>query len=186
MIPPGYDVLNPHEHRAYRVAHHYKRKHRAPAVWMVNDLPRSLRVPECGWTRKQLVQSSHYYLLLGPLGLAADRRRMRSMDRSVVFDEPTAAAFERRTGVRPEKMGSGLDISSFSFRRKTVRPGQKDVKLLAVGVYYPHRRFEDIVLALEKLVKDGFDPSLTIVGSDRYDAGYSSRVRSLVDSKGSG
>ncbi len=184
MIPPGYDVLNPHEHRSYRVAHHYKTKHQTPAVWMVNDLPRSLRVPEGGLTRKKLVQTLHYYLLMGPLGLHVDRRRMSAMDRSVVFDEPTVRAFERRTGTRPEKMGSGLDISSFSFRKKTVQPGQKGVKLLAVGVYYPHRRFEDIVLALDILVKDGFDPSLTIVGSDRYDPGYSSRIKTLVDSKG--
>ncbi|MGD9962474.1 MAG: glycosyltransferase family 4 protein [Thermoplasmata archaeon] len=184
MIPPGYDVLNPHEHRAYRVAHHYKRRHGTPAVWMVNDLPRSLRVPERGWTRKKLARTLHYCVLLGPLALYVDRGRMSSMDRSVVFDEPTARAFELRTGVKPDKMGSGLDISSFHFRKKTVRPGQKDVRLLAVGVYYPHRRFEDIVLALEALVRDGFDPSLTIVGSDRYDPGYSSRIKFLVDSKG--
>jgi len=176
----GFDIVNPHEHRAYRVAYYYKKLHGTPAVWMVNDLPRSLIVPP----PRDIVNYLHYVLLGGPIGRRVDRRRIRDLDGAVVFDKPSMEAFHKRTGIMPARMGSGLDPSAFEFRLGGSCGDKEGVTLLAVGIFFPHRRFEDLLHAVDLLNKEKIRANLLLVGSESYASEYAQKVHDLVRTLG--
>lgn len=180
----GFDIVNPHDFQAYRVAYYYKRLHGAPAVWMVNDLPRSMIPPKGGLGVRKVLDVLHYLVLGGPLGYLADRRRIRALDGAVVFDRPSMEAFRNRTGVTPSRMGSGLDPSSFDFVPGDGCGDKDGFTILAVGIFFPHRRFEDLVRAVGILKKKDAKAKVLLVGSEVYDKAYASRIRSLVSSLG--
>jgi glycosyltransferase involved in cell wall biosynthesis len=183
-VKDEFDILNPHDFQAYRVAYFCKRRRPAISIWMVNDLPRSLIVPRWSATRRGMLGFFHYYLVGGPLGRYVDKRRMRWMDGEVVFDKNTAAEFKRRTGHSPAQMGSGLDVSKFEFRKRESVRTKGRISVLGVGVFFPHRRYEDLLNAAALLKKSGIGVKVTIVGSDRYDPIYAKKVRDLVEPLG--
>ena len=179
-----FDLVNPHDFQAYRAAYFYKRAHGTPAVWMVNDLPRSMVLPGLGLRPRKMLDLVHYVLLGGPLGFCVDRARIRLMDRSVVFDRPSAELLRRRTGLEPVRMGSGLDPSAFTFRPRSGCSGERAIKALAVGIFFPHRRFEDLLRAAELLAGEGYDVTVSLVGSEAYEPNYARRIHSLVSELG--
>ena len=186
MMDEEFDIVNPHDFQAYRTAffYEYKRRHSrghsTHSIWMVNDLPRSLIVPRWSPSRRGMLAFFHYYIVGGPIGRYVDRKRMRWMHASVVFDKTTADEFKRMTGSVPERMGSGLDVAKFEYRKResVVKKGQ--ISVLDVGVFFPHRRYEDLLNAAALLKKRGIGVKVTIVGSDRYDPVYAQKTRDLV------
>jgi len=182
-MDPNLDLVNPHDFQAYRVAYYYKMAHGTPAVWMVNDLPRSM-IPPRGLSPRKLLDVLHYLVLGGPLGYLADRRRIRALDGAVVFDKPSMEAYRRRTGITPSRMGSGLDPSSFDFVPGDGCGDKDGFTILAVGIFFPHRRFEDLVRALSILSKKRIKARLLLVGSEAYDKAYAGKIRGLVSSLG--
>jgi len=184
MMDDDFDVVNPHEHRAYRTAYYYKKQNKKPVVWMVNDLPGSIARGWNGIGLRKVVLKVHYILFGGFIGFYIDRERMRTIDISVVFDENSRKSFLRAIGKEPSRVNSGLDPFSFEFHEKSLDPGKLKLRLLAVGIFFPHRRYEDLIVAVNTLVGDGWDVSLDIVGSDAYDKLYARRIRELVSSMG--
>jgi len=185
MMPDGgFDLVNCHDFMVYRSAYYYKRANKVPVVWMVNDLPRSLVGPKSGLGGGSMKDLLHYLILGGPLGHRSDLRRVRALDKCVVFDKPTAEAFAKKVGVAPVRMGSGLDSSVFECRPRSKAPDRKKLKVLDVGVFYPHRRYEDLLNAVALAKKDGVMAEVMIVGSDAYDKIYASRTRELASALG--
>ena len=184
LIDGPVDLLNPHDFQAYRSAHYFKKKHGTPSVWMVNDLPRSLVIPKLGLGARKRIDFFHYVLFGGPVGFHVDRARIRSMDRAVVFDRPTMEAFRERTGIEPARMGSGLDPSAFEFRPRNGCARKGAVSALAVGIFFPHRRFEDLLRAAKMAVERGCDVRVTLVGTEAYEQNYARKIHSLVSELG--
>jgi len=180
----GFDLVNPHDFQAYRVAYYYKRKHGAPAVWMVNDLPRSMLPPKLGLGGRKVVDALHYFALGGPVGYLVDKRRIVQLDGAVVFDKPSMESFRRRTGITPSRMGSGLDPNSFDFVPGDGCGDKDGLTILAVGIFFPHRRFEDLVRAVGLTKKSGTKAKVLLVGSEAYDKAYASKIHTLVSSLG--
>ena len=59
---------------------------------------------------------------------------------------------------------SAVDSSLFVYKARTAI-NDKKIKILANGIFYIHRRFEDIIEAVSLLRKKGFDASLRIIGN---------------------
>jgi len=179
-----FDIINPHDFQAYRTAYFYGRKRPTYSIWMVNDLPRSLIVPRWSASRRGMLGFFHYYLVGGPLGRHVDKKRMRWMNIDVVFDKTTADEFRRMTGSVPVQMGSGLDVAKFEYRKRESVAKKGQISVLDVGVFFPHRRYEDLLNAAALLKKRGIGVKVTIVGSDRYDPAYAKKIRALVEPLG--
>lgn len=186
LLPERLDLVNCHDFLVYRSAYLYKRRHGTPVVWMVNDLPRSLLGPARPRAGRRWTGLMYYTLLGGPIGYVLDRRRIRALDVSIVFDKPSEERFAKRVGRKPVRMGSGLDPWAFAYRPRDQAPGKNGLRVLAVGILYPHRRFEDLLEAVAMAEKHGIQAEVTIVGSEEYDPVYSGKIRSLISSLGLG
>lgn len=184
MIPSGFDVVNCHDQRAYRTAYYYKRRTGAPVLWMMNDLPKSLSRPKWKPGARGALDRIHHVAFGGPVGRFLDVQHVRTLDRVAVLDRGTAEAFRSITGRGSTVVRSGLDPKAFDFRLRPLDTAKRPLVVLAVGIFFPHRRFEDLVNAASELVKAGLDVRVDIVGSEDYDREYSGQIRALVSRLG--
>lgn len=172
------DIINFHsplcDNYIYRAAYICKKKHRVPVVWMMNDLPGNLKVPETNCK----IKFSLDLIRGGPIGRYIDKRHIAQIDQIVVLDKMNRDLVKRYIGLETEIVRSGLDLEKFKFRKR--QPDKKHFKVLATGIFLPHRRFEDLVTALNILKKEGYRVILNIIGSDEYNKAYAKKIVELV------
>lgn len=179
-----HDVLNCHDHRAYRVGAVWGRRTGKPVVWMMNDLPASLRKPPTPKDRQSLVRFAHFMGAAGPLGRMADMRRIRSLDAVTVLDRRNQGLLTGNAGIGSTVVRSGLDLGHFRFARRLPRDSRDPFKVFTVGIFFPHRRFEDLVRAIGILAGQGRDVKLRIAGTEAKDPEYAGRIRALAVAQG--
>ncbi|TSC67121.1 MAG: glycosyltransferase, partial [Parcubacteria group bacterium Gr01-1014_72] len=110
-------------------------------------------------------------------------RYIRFQDAIAVLDERDKEWVARYYGMRATVVRSGIDANAFQFQVRLM-PTQSRLKLLTVGIFFRHRRFEDILAAITLLRAKGVDATLDIVGNDTTDLSYAREIRSLVASRG--
>ena len=186
MIGPGFDVVNCHEHRAYRVAAFHRRRHGTPVVWMMNDLPASVRRMHIPRSLPEAKALAHFLALGGPLGRAADLVRIRSLDSIVVLDRYNQRLLEEGAGLGSRIVRSGLDLAQFAPVPWVGRRRRGPFTVFTLGVFFPHRRFEDLIQAVGSLAGKGRDVRLRIAGFEGLDPRYAQSVRALVTRSGLG
>lgn len=179
-----HDVVNCHEHRAYRVALIHKKTGGAPAVWMMNDLPTSFGKPRRPKNAKAIISYSHYLLMGGLMGRWIDVRRAKLIDVIVVLDRRNRDHLKNEVGLDSTVVRSGLDLGKFSFVGRREGGSDPPFMLFTIGIFFSHRRFEDIVNALGLLNREGRDVHLRLAGLESKDPRYSSKVRALATSLG--
>lgn len=183
MMDPDFDVVNCHDQFSYRVGFYYKQRTGSPVVWTMNDLPISLRKSRVSPSCEGPVASAQYCAFGGPIASRVDLRKVRQIDRILVLDERNEKMLSENAGLSSTIVRSGLDISQFAFRERTPSARAGIFKVFAVGVFYPHRRFEDLVKAMSLLRTKGRDVSLEIAGSQERDPLYSTKVRDMVSAE---
>ncbi len=178
LISKDTDILNPHDQEAYKVAYHFKKKIKnIPSVWMMNDVPSK----DFGfWKEHQFnseLRRSFAKKIYHRLYDLQDRRFINTQEQITVLDnwnrDLTSRYFKKNATV----VRSGLDVEQFGYKEHRP-PANKKIKLLATGIFFPHRRFEDAISALKLLREEGCDATLTIVGDYNNDKKYH---RALAD-----
>lgn len=186
LIPTDTDILNPHEQMAARVVRYArKRGIGARAVVMINDLylarwslydDPAFGLPKKGIIRRLvswLRDSLENYLFL------------RHVDNIVVLNDRTRDMVRFYLSRDAHVIRSGIEASEFKFKqRETV---SSPVRLLAHGIFFIHRRYEDIIRALALLKSAGISAKLTIIGNYTHkDAArsYRNKLGNLVDTLG--
>lgn len=184
LIDPDTEILNPHAN-GYITAAFFKRRIKfIPSVWMMNDMPlRSWAL----WKKSELDPSVSISKLRSSLYTLLDwwKRYYISMQDTIVVLDHMNEEFVRCYLKRPALVvRSGLDLEQFSYVPRTARhEGEK--RVLATGIFAPHRRFEDLIEALRILRdKRGYRLHLSIVGDHRTDLGYAQRITSLIKDAG--
>jgi len=180
MMDGDFDVVNCHDHCSYRVGFFYKERTGAPIVWTMNDLPRSLRKAGASPSSSGPVGFAQHCAFGGPVASRIDLRKVREVDRILVLDERNGRMLSESTGLESTIVRSGLDLSQFVFRERSPTGRAGTFKVFAVGVFFPHRRFEDLVTAMDLLRTKGRDVTLEIAGSETHDPSYAAKVRGLV------
>ncbi len=180
MIDHDTEVLNPHDGIADRAAHYFKKYIRdIPSVWSMND------VPLLSWVReknRRLGLPDRFSLA----AVAAVRFRdfyekifARSQDAIVVLDNFNKNLVKKYLSRSSAVVRSGLNADEFPFRERPPIAGKK-VSILASGILYPHRRFEDVIEAVKILVEWDFDPSLSVIGNQLSSPDYYQKLAGLV------
>ncbi|MBI2055593.1 MAG: glycosyltransferase family 4 protein [Candidatus Sungbacteria bacterium] len=185
------DVLNPHDSVAYRVAHYFRKIVKpVPSVWAMND------VPAFRWTYDRISAFE-------PVRISALRRLwMRFLDwydrKRFIADQDIIAVLDHfNEGLVRKYLGResvitrlGIDAGQFSFVPHALPAGGQGrpvaLKMLAIGIFFPHRRFEDAIEAIAILRNRGRDASLTIIGSLKPSPAYAERLEKLVAERGIG
>lgn len=182
LIEPDTDVLNPHHDSAtYKTAYYFKKYMRnVPSVWMMNDLTTKygsfLRARELYEQRHLSFAARITYMLFD----AWERMRFIRVQNVITVldnhDQDLSRRYLKREAI---VVRSGIDISRFPFIPHDPPIGRA-VRILMVGIFFTHRRFEDAIKAAHILAQSGIVCTLTIIGDPTTDRAYSSAMECLV------
>lgn len=174
------EILNPHDGIANRVACYFKKYVRdIPSVWSMNDVPLSSWVRE---KNRRLGLSDKFSLATTAAMRFQDfyeKVFARAQNAIVVLDNFNRNLVKKYLGSSSVVVRSGLDVDEFPFSARPPILGKK-VSILTSGILYPHRRFEDVIEAVKILVEQGFDPSLSVIGSKSSSPHYFQKLTDLV------
>ena len=179
---PGVDVVNAHEWPASRAARLAARRLKVPWVWTRND--------DTAWERGLIPDSTLFDKpsLPGRLArLAAgipDVVDARSAARIVVLSARNADAVRRAYRREAEVLGCGPPDEFFDPPERAAARGRLglsdgDFLAAAIGILFPHRRFEDLIVAAAQLPPE-LRLQVRIVGSDQQDPGYGEMLETLI------
>jgi len=175
-----FDVLNPHDQVAYKVARYYKRHRKnIPSVWNMNDLP----LKRWGFDRAHgcddtFHQPWYKHLAYRLFDFYDKHAFIKHQDAIVVVDDFNRKLVGKYLGLRALTVRSGPDFEYFKFNEKI--PPKNSIKILTSGILMPHRRYEDAIRALTILKSQGVKPILEIIGDTDNDTKYFARLQQLV------
>lgn len=182
LVPDDVDVINAHEWPGLRAGVAASRRLGKPLVWTRNDesfferaaVPADAQYPASGPRRAALAG-------LGLLDLA-DARHAREI---VVLDRRNARMVQGayRRPARVIQSGPAPSFYSAPSReeaRQALGIAPDRFVVLAFAIFFPHRRFEDVVEAAALLRGEIPNLEVRVVGSDHADSGYADRVEQLV------
>jgi glycosyltransferase involved in cell wall biosynthesis len=184
----GFDLLNPHAWPTHWAAVEAKQKYLTPVVWMCNDF----MIPKVVDTSK-LNPTSRINAYLANLRrsilFSYDQPIVKKIDKVVVLDNRIKSLVSQAYQADPALIRSGVDLDRFSqdgsrateLIRSKYQIKKSSFLLLSVSILLPHRRMEDIIIALKQLLSQGYDVKLLHVGSLTYDRSYSEKIVSLVN-----
>lgn len=181
LIDPRTDILNPHDSVAERAAYYFK-KHivSVPSVWSMNDVPLASWVIDKDRLLGNPRGISLFRLILMRLADFYEKKVfIASQDGIAVLDGFNKKLVRNYMNRESTVVHSGLDAEEFVFTERPPISG-KTIRVLASGILFPHRRFEDVIGALIFLVRWGFDPRLSIIGDTSSSPQYFSKLSGLI------
>lgn len=178
LIDSKTDILNPHDQEAYKVVYYFKKYvKKTPSVWMMNDIPSK----NFGfWKESQFNPNLNRSLakwVYHKLYDFWDLRFIKAQDKITVLDNWNKNLVKKYFKKDAVVVRSGLDINQFSFNEHFLSKDGK-IKLLTTGIFFPHRRFEDLITTASLLQGNNFDVSLSIIGD--YDS-HKNYYRALAE-----
>ncbi|MFH1590449.1 MAG: glycosyltransferase family 4 protein [archaeon] len=165
-------------------------------LWMCNDPPHWFTWKEIKKTSTSYGEGGGKYAK-GPFALfrAISNWKLRSfdwllsrrIDKVAVLDTKNQRMVKEFYGKKAEIVRSGIQVGQFKNRdgtgvRKKLGIGQTERMLLCVGLFMPHRRYEDVVSALGNL--DDKRTRLVIVGDSHLNPAYFQHIKQLVKKEG--
>jgi glycosyltransferase involved in cell wall biosynthesis len=120
-----------------------------------------------------------------------DKLITRFVDSIVVLDNRikkiASLYYQKNTAV----IRSGVDLDRIRIESDYIRLMNRKLKIrkkgdfifLSVAIFFPHRRFEDLINAFARLSKEYKNVKLIIIGSDRFSPTYADKIRRLVQQK---
>lgn len=183
MIETDYDIVNAHDSPAHKVAVKYKLRHpNSSVVWMSNDMPWIFQVfDKGGMPRRKHLPFKFPRAVLLMLERGREVKVIKNVDLVIVLDLRNQRLFKHYVGVRPKVIHSGLDQEKF---KPKLKKSNKIFTVLATGIFFRYRRFEDLITATGLVVKHGVSLRLNIVGSNQFDPAYGQELESLVKKLG--
>lgn len=172
LINTDTDILNPHEWLAHRSAALFSRRRGTPVVWTYND-PSAWHVhTDGGWRHLP-------YRVFGWF----DTRQVNRFAAVTTLSEWITVVARQAFDVPSRMVRCGVDSCASPLPRKG-RQLQEGLRLLSVGVLFPHRRLEDVIRAV-RIVRDaGCECTYEIIGSDLFHRDYGVALRTLIGNLG--
>jgi glycosyltransferase involved in cell wall biosynthesis len=185
FMEDGYDVINPHGNLIVWAALLYKRRFETPVVWLCNDFwPPAYHPPKIFSTNIQKLELIIKQLISLPIR-AYDQFIVRKVDKIAVLSQFVKAQMTEYYGVFPEIVRPCVDSDRFVHADgEWVRPRygipDNSFLLLTVCSLMPRRRLEDVILAVEILVEQGYDVVYVIAGRTTHEPEYSQLIRAEI------
>ena len=183
-IDPKTEILNPHHDTiTYKAAYYFKRYvNNIPSVWTMNDLTTRnflyMREQEVnpGWKPSRLKRLwnwiADYYEI---------KKFISTQDGISVLDNRDEQWTKKYLNKESTVVHSAIEIGNFPYRKRMVAPQRDAVRLLASGIFFVHRRFEDIIEAMA-LARDQkkIICSLDIIGKYEEKDSYYRKILNCV------
>lgn len=184
-IAPNTELLHPHDPLGYRAAAYFKDLVRSvPSVWTMHDFPLRSSIGERDWQDRFGGRPPLFARLRWRLwDLWEIRNFIRKQDRVVVLDERDLLLVRQYLGTEAVIIRNGIDADAFPYVSRTPLRNKR-ARLLAVGILFPYRRYEDALIAMGELTKRGYDLSLAIAGDWRQSPGYHEYLERMAQESG--
>ena len=160
-----YDVFNYHETEVYKLAKYFNAKEN---FWMMNDLfikgNDILETLYRHWTHFE------YRLIYS-----------KKINKIIVLDNINKEIVKKYLNTNAIVVRSGLNQKDFYIRR--LYKSKKVFSILATGIFFPHRRYEDLIEALHILINKQKIKTLilTVIGEPKTDITYFKKIQNMVE-----
>lgn len=167
-----YDTINIHDYQVYKIARILK--HRS-IVWMMNDIQRG------AINSGNFIHQKLYNILQKILA----HSETRNISKIVVLDKRNQSLCKKTYNKDAVIIRSGVDLNMFSGLSNKRDYKHQTWGIFASSIFFPYRRFEDLVDAIEILSKKGItDLSVTINGLPNRSYKYFLSIQDRIKSKG--
>ena len=184
-VDERHEIWNPHHWPAQWGAVWLKRRLGGAVVWNCNDVP--------DFHQKVFHPQSLRGAALAPLYwlyYLYDRRQNRKVDLTLLLSNWAESEYRTiysgsthvvRCGMDPAKFAPGGGCAQV---RRRFGYSNDDFVLLWLGIFMPHRRLEDGIIAIGLLASRGIHVKLLLAGSDRAYPAYVASLKALARSLG--
>lgn len=173
------DILNPHEWPASWACVFVKLYKRIPVVWMCNDV---WHLPNEGsemrlrfnFMKKSIIKVVDLFLAL-------------FIDKIVVLDNRIKGIVKSYYHKNAVVIRSGIDLNDYKNEisragaREQLKIDKKNLIFVCFSIFFPHRRFEDVIEAFRRLHSKNSNVGLMIIGSSQFDQNYYWRIKKLIE-----
>jgi glycosyltransferase involved in cell wall biosynthesis len=180
-VESSHEILNPHHWPAQWGAVWLRRKLGGKVVWMCNDVPDFQEKARYPASLRAALWSPLYWLYS-----IYDRRQNRKIDLTMFLSNWAESEYKRfyegstcvvRSGADPHWFTPGGDRAAI---RARFAYAPDEFVLFWIGIFMPHRRLEDAILAVGHLASKGILVRLLLAGSDRSYPDYLLSLKALV------
>ncbi len=174
------DVLNPHEWPASWAAVIVKIFKKIPVVWMCNDVWHMPEQDIYENRRRMLFIKKYFFRFI-------DLLLFSFIDETVVLDSRIKKIISKYYNKTPIVVRSGIDIDRYknkyiiNIEKKRLHIDTNKIVFLCQSIFFPHRRFEDVILAIKIIQFKYGNLILYIIGSSKYDTSYCRKIQGLID-----
>lgn len=166
-----YDVINVHDYQVYKIARLIKHPR---IVWMMNDIQRAPA------KSANVIHRKLYNVLQKILA----RQEIKNIHQIVVLDKRNQSLCKETYGKDAVIIRSGVDLNMFMNIGRERSYNNEIWSIFASSVFFPYRRFEDLVDAAEILIKKNVTNfAVTINGIPDRSYGYYLSIKERVQEK---
>ena len=166
-----YDVINIHDYQVYKIAQLIDHPH---IIWMMNDIQRA-HVKSANIVHRKL-----YNILQQILA----HKETKNISQIVVLDKRNQSLCKETYGKNAAIVRSGVDLDMFSGTSNRRDYDHETWGIFASSIFFPYRRFEDLVDAIEMLVQKNItNLSVTVNGLPDRSYEYYLSIKKRVQEK---
>ncbi|MBX4210342.1 glycosyltransferase family 4 protein [Candidatus Parcubacteria bacterium] len=180
QIDPHTEVLNPNGEAVFKVARYFKKRNRKiPSIWMMTDMvTKTASFERSSAVNSDLSISFFKKVLYKIFDTYEIKTFIPYIDAIAVLGSREKVWVKNFFNKNAHQLPGGLDSTEFIFRKRVHPQGR--VKLLTTGIFFPHRRFEDIIEAVSTLRKERVDVVLDIIGDTNSDKVYYEKIKNMI------
>ena len=167
-----YDIINIHDGKVYKLANILNHKN---IIWMMNDIPGQFFI-------NKITKIKFLLYIFNSKLLKKLTKKIRKI---VVLDNRVKNICETKYKLKTIVVRSGLDLNMYDeYKNYNKIINNNVIKIFSSGIFFPHRRFEDIVDAIEIIKnKTNINLSVTINGNGSLNATYFNFIKNKIDEK---
>jgi glycosyltransferase involved in cell wall biosynthesis len=142
-------------------------------IWMLNDIPRQFFLNKLNHPLKIIFKNINKIII---------QKEIKNINKIIVLDKRVQSKMKQEYKVKTEVVRSGIDVNNYLNNDTKKDYYQKPIKIFASGIFYPHRRFEDIVNAiaiLDSEIKNNIE--VLINGRIERNTKYYTYIKNLID-----
>ncbi len=162
IMDSSLEGINAQDHPSAWVSYFYKRRRAIPAILSLNDLHLarwSLFQEQEGVGRTPLLKYSVQWVR----DTLENFFFISAHEQIAVLNTFTKKMVKKYLGRDALIIRVGLDAAHFPYKERS-SISRKKIKILCHAIFYVHRRFEDVIIAVSLLRKDGYEAELVISG----------------------